>query len=65
MTSPKPYEVDLGPIRVLGCAFTKTKNTNGHYILSLRVGPHDIDIIASAQGNNVSIVLDETELAEK
>lgn len=58
---PVVQELDLGPIHIDGCTFSR-RNSNGQYVLSLSVGPHEIDIEASPQGNSVVIFLNGERL---
>jgi hypothetical protein len=61
-SQPKPHELDLGPIRIEGCKFSKNASASGQYTLTLRIGDSVIDIVTSLLGHSVHIYKDDVEL---
>lgn len=60
--APQPKTLDLGPITIRDCVFSKSVNPNGQYILTLDIGPHELVIITSPQGNSVHVKFDDRDL---
>jgi hypothetical protein len=61
---PKGRELDLGPMRIIGCTHVTDASTgpHGRYILSLTAGGSLIQILASGGGNSVRVLKDGIEL---
>ncbi len=58
---PSVQEVDLGPIRIIGCKFLRDTQV-GHYVLSVAAAGSIIQIVVSGGGQNARILRDGTEL---